>query len=507
MRSRFIGKWGKALSRIKRLFHRPKAQPVIQETVAATPTPIISPPVETQAPPSSRSPSVPAIPSRPQRLWNVGLDFGTAYTKCIVRNLATEEAFLVPLCGDEYLFPTTVFCGCNWMWLHGDEPKEQTLAKISHLKMALAEVSAERPTGMWVEDFMRATQASDINSMRGNIEALTVYFLARVIQRARSFIITKTPDFSEKAGDRLMVNMAVPVAHAQEVQISKSFQRCLNLAFLLAQEGDLSRHSTEEIQSLLAKIGEPPKHNIGCYLYPEVSANVQSYIRSHGVEGLYLFLDIGAGTVDLSIFIYYPHEDNDRPLSYTSAGVIPLGSSQIEIRAARRLNGSRQQTIAELQEIVRQIKEGRGQGDAIISQEIRLIENELETEMFNRAAPILKYGKDRIILHQWQSLKMLIGGGGAATPLYRKAVNRWFEQVNFFVPEVRPMPIPNDLRWPSSIPESRHERLFRRFSVAYGLSFDRANLDDHRFPEEMPPLPTEPDTPPERPQAPTKDEC
>jgi hypothetical protein len=57
------------------------------------------------------------------------------------------------------------------------------------------------------------------------------------------------------------------------------------------------------------------------------------------------------------------------------------------------------------------------------------------------------------------------------------------------------------------LPEARRDWLFRRFSVAYGLSFDRANLDDHRFPQDMPLLLIEPDVPPERPQAPTKDEC
>jgi hypothetical protein len=242
-------------------------------------------------------------------------------------------------------------------------------------------------------------------------------------------------------------------------------------------------------------------------LYPEVSANVQTYIRSHGVDGLYLFMDVGAGTVDLSVFIYYQHPDNDRPLSYPSAGVIPLGSSQIEMRVARKLNGNRQEPIAELQEIVRRVKEGHGNHDVTINQEIRATENEIENEMFIEAAPVLKAGRDRIIPHQWRSLKMLIGGGGAATPLYQNAVNRWFEQVNYFVPEVRPIPLPSDLQWPADIPESRRDRLFRRFSVAYGLSFDRANLDDHRFPQDMPPLPIEPDTPPERPQAPTKDEC
>jgi len=49
---------------------------------------------------------------------------------------------------------------------------------------------------------------------------------------------------------------------------------------------------------------------------------VQSYIKSQaGTDGLYLFVDVGAGTVDLSIFIYYTHPSNDRPITYVEAGV------------------------------------------------------------------------------------------------------------------------------------------------------------------------------------------
>src|ERR1700692_4791785 len=97
-------------------------------------------------------------------------------------------------------------------------------------KMSLAQVSSGRLNGRWVEEFMRITESSAGDGVPRHIEALTVYFLARVIQRARAFILTKSPDFSEASGDRLMVNMAVPVAHAQEVGVSRSFQRCLNWA-------------------------------------------------------------------------------------------------------------------------------------------------------------------------------------------------------------------------------------------------------------------------------------
>lgn len=508
MNGSFIAKLGVALSKIKKLFLRRKKQTVVPETVVASPPEIASPPIKPQTATTTQQADAPVALGRPPRLWNIGLDFGTAYTKCVVRDLATEESFLVPLHGSEYLLPSEVFCGNRFVWLHVDEQKEKSPARVLHLKMALADVSSGRFDSHWIEEFKRTTGSSDQSIVPGHVEALTVYFLARVIQRAKAFILTRSPDFSEALGDRYMVNMAMPVAHAQEIEVNMAFRRCLSWAFLLAREANLPRFSAEEIQAALIRVGEPPEQDIGCYVYPEVSANVQSYVKSRaGVEGLYLFMDVGAGTVDVSIFIYYPHESNDRPFSYPSAGVIPLGSSQIEMRVARNLNGDGAGTVAELQEIVRRIKEGHDKHNETITREIRAAQSEIEDEMYHEVAPILGTGRTQIHANQWGSLKMLIGGGGAETPLYRKAVDRWFDQFSHFTPELRPIPLPTDLQWPTDVPEARRGRLFRRLSVAYGLSFDRANLEDHRFPRDIPPLPVKDGATSEVRRAPTKEDC
>jgi hypothetical protein len=161
----------------------------------------------------------------------------------------------------------------------------------------------------------------------------------------------------------------------------------------------------------------------------------------------------------------------------------------------------------ELQERIRLVKEGEIANDETIEQAMRHAQKEIEAEVLFQVAPILAGGWAKIHAPQWHDLKILIGGGGTDTPLYRRAVNEWFEQFSHFRPEPIPIPLPNDLRWPSAIPEANRSKLFRRFSVAYGLSFDRANLDDHRFPGDVPPLPPPTEPPPLRSQAPTKDEC
>jgi hypothetical protein len=495
-------------AKLKALFASQRKTPPPQPKSPPLPAQEWAIPEQSHSSPAKESLPVFVAPRRAVRLWNIGLDFGTAFTRCVVRNLATEEAFVVPLGSPPHFFPSEVLCGNGSFWISGDSGCEAQARRVKHLKMILADAAAGRSEGAWLTEFARETSVLNDGELNERSQLFAAYFLARVIQHAKSFILSRTPDFDEAAGDRCMVNMAVPVAHAQEKAIANSFDRCLRRAWLLARAPNLVRMTSREIETALRNCEDDGK-DIGCYIYPEVSANVQSYIKSRaGSDGLYLFTDVGAGTVDLSVFIYYSHPTNDRPISYVSAGVVPFGSSQIEMRAAEKLRRDEPGVgLDELQEQIRSIKEGQSNGDAKILAAMRVAEKAIEEHVFDQTAPVLGNACARILRPQWRTLKLLLGGGGADTPLYRRAVNRWFEQFSFFTPEQTPIPLPLDLRWPPSIPEASRAKLFRRFSVAYGLSFDRANLDDHRFPPDVGPLPQPTEPPPARPQAPTKDEC
>ena len=361
---------------------------------------------------------------------------------------------------------------------------------------------------------------------------MTAYFLARVIQKAKAFILKKSPDFDESCGDRCFLNMAVPVAHAEETTIAAAFENCLRRAWLLAREDSLSDWDQARVQETLASLDAASQEDLPCYLYPEVSANVQSYIKSRaGADGLYLFVDVGAGTVDLSVFIYYTHPSNERPISYYAAGVIPLGSSQIEMRAARSIAGNATDSLdsaglssgsipllhSQLQELLRLGKEGH-KLDQTFLQALRAAEASVEDDLLDEAAKVLTDARVRLVqdadgrrrqagVEQWRTLSLLVGGGGARTPLYARTIEQWFQLCKHPVPGRKPMPLPEDLMWPVNLPSTKRTDEFTRFTVAYGLSFDRANLEDHRYPKDVRPVTGVTETPSNRPQAPSKDEC
>ncbi len=88
--------------------------------------------------------------------------------------------------------------------------------------------------------------------------------------------------------------------------------------------------------------------------------------------------------------------------------------------------------------------------------------------------------------------------------LYRKAAGGAFTTWAM-KPKTTPLPLPTDIEWPSDENNDR-ESLFRRMTVAYGLSFDFPALAKHRLPEELEQPSDDAEQTPDRYFAPSKDE-
>ena len=143
-----------------------------------------------------------------------------------------------------------------------------------------------------------------------------------------------------------------------------------------------------------------------------------------------------------------------------------------------------------------------------IAQMLQETQKSLESELVERVRRTAgiafeKMAPGRSGSRQWRDLRILVAGGGSATPMYSEAAQRSFSTWNF-TPELSPLPLPSDLEWPAEVKDKAS--LFRRMAVAYGLSFDRIALHDNRYPNEVAPLSKGPPTEQERYTAPSKDE-
>ncbi|MCB5288546.1 MAG: hypothetical protein LHW64_12220 [Candidatus Cloacimonetes bacterium] len=276
-------------------------------------------------------------------VFQIGFDFGTAYSKCVIRDLNSEEAFVyIPKISINdnmpFLFPSAVhfengFFSTYQAKLNYFEHDER---KLDYLKLAL-EGSANGSNKDILNKYEKLAQSVDFETNEFAFLA-TVFFLAKSISEIVNHIKDKTKDYGKDDYDMIAINMCIPVYCANEIIIKSKFSEALNCAWKLSdhlhQRNEISIQHLEKITKKIRNSCVESEEY--CYLYPEVSANMHGFVRSRvSKPGTYMFSDIGAGTVDQCIFIF-DKTDKTEKVAYISAEVFPLGSSLIERKSLKK---------------------------------------------------------------------------------------------------------------------------------------------------------------------------
>ena len=430
----------------------------------------------------------------------VGLDFGTAYTKCVIRDALVRDpgkAYPVPFelaGGWSYLVPSVVVRRQTNLASAFDGSLDDANERIDYLKMRLVSELDQQRAGAWRD-----------GESAGEMQVLVAWFLAQVLARVGLEIRRRWPDFGSHPSDECFTNICVPIAHADGSRVEQCLLDALCAARNAVGPGGAQAPTVEQIRINLSDEAKLRQARTHCYTYPETSANLQSYLKSRARQpGLYLFADVGAGTVDLSFFQLLNDAGAEAPLLYYHAAVLDAGSSRIELKAkavdsalsltdliaakeeqVRRPNNQIARALAVARKAVHD-EVGCGVGDGVKVTEEKLHRNR------------------HYQLTQMRNVKLMHAGGGYAKNPYGDALSFFYRHRKWGdAPALHSLPVPDDLVW------SRNGRQvsFSRLSVAYGLAFARYELDGHKFPSEIAVNPdiTGPD-PVERPAAPTMDE-
>jgi len=324
---------------LRRLFGS-RDQPVDRKDVGATPevrapkseaAPIRRESTETRAPkqPIVTKPGSSGEHRRVEHYIVVGLDFGTAYTKCVVRDaLVRDPGKAYPVSfeladGWSYTVPSVVIKREGGLTSAFDGQLGQTGERIDYLKMRMVSELDQQRAGAW----------RDGESV-GEIQVMVAWFLAQVLARVGKEIQLRWPDFGQHPGDQCFTNICVPIAHADGSRVEQCILDALCAARATLGPAGTQAPSLEQIRGALANAAKLQEARAHCYTYPETSANLQSYLKSRARRpGLYLFADVGAGTVDLSFFQLLEDTGADAPLLYYHAAVLDAGSSRIELKA------------------------------------------------------------------------------------------------------------------------------------------------------------------------------
>lgn len=275
--------------------------------------------------------------SRDPYFVQIGFDFGTAFSKCVCRDVLTDKAWVYQskTAFDKerpFLLPTTLtFCEGR-LSRPSAQLSQYADNSLPHIKMALQKVALESWDDPVLEPYIHAIESNDRQELSQFVCACAVYVIGSYLGDVRQHIRKRVRGFGGHEEDYWAVNLAVPAADAEIPRVAHLFRQVLEVAWALSDDlvGSPARDWVTLPLALCDVSNDTSSIQEACFLYPEVSANVQGFVRSRtSAEGMYLFSDTGAGTVDQSVFIFVRRNGNDH-LTYLHANVVPCGSSNLE---------------------------------------------------------------------------------------------------------------------------------------------------------------------------------
>ena len=428
-------------------------------------------------------PTIKPPPTPVPLVLNLGIDFGTSFTKVCFRDVSTDRSEIITFTDDvthleEALLPTKIGVLSDGTLIAGLTAAEwkpyenQVQTTVEFIKMRLA--NCDLPQGAESWQLKKIPGLSEDET----IENLCAYYLSRVMTRAKVWIRQNKPELIINQKIEWSANVGVPVEYCDSPAI-KRFQKVLSLAWLLSNEPQTEQMTIENLRDRMKPLRATLEETaIDCHAVPEIAAEVWSLLNSREVdEGFYVLFDVGDGTLDGSSFRYW-NDEGEKKIDFYFGKVNPLGVTAFSQRLAEELG------IAETD-----VKNTVCGNSTRYSDQFQT--STARKEIQRLVAKVVLEGSQRHREHGFTVMKgkttldLLIGGGGGQTSFYTQAItstHQDFQQNNAGIPEyvVRSLPTPKDLETNGI---SKHE--FYRFAVAYGLSIPEGEQPELRLPKEM----------------------
>lgn len=444
------------------------------------------------------------VSSRSSLKINLGIDLGTSFSKVVWRSGANS----FPLCFgsdssnlNDYLAPSVVAFGKNTLFCCKETAENETFFSLANFKMCLACESDENSDCSIEKCSLTRWHPKAFGAELKGDEAAFVnaFFLAKLLARTKKRVVAELENkgFGQPFEVKWTANFSVPDKFIEHSPIAAAFEKAFRTAWLMSEvfleKSDVSKRQTifeiylaaKKLRKELETRGEP----FDCFSYSEVGAEVASIVLSRTSEsGLYAFVDIGAGTVDASVFRFWRDGAEAQRPPY-AAEVFKLGAAHIETRANRVFAHNLPAWLKKLKEEYFGLAESeRGKLLDPIITILKKVGQEVNQETYDSLVAVFRQafekesGKER---ESWQNLKLVLGGGGAKLKTYQDAAIRAFtlkDAKNPKSPETVILPKPADFQ--TSLPESE----FHRFAVAYGLSHEIINLPEIIFAKDVAPM-------------------
>jgi len=236
-----------------------------------------------------------------------GLDFGTSSVKVVIGDMAVK-AFAVPFCQADglgaYLLPTRLY--------QTNDAFSLVSGEVIHRDLKL---------------YFVAQPDNRLNQIR------IVAFLALVIARARGWLFTKHLATYKNTKIVWKLSVGLPAASSLETELASQLRRLVYVAWRFAAT---PQALTEEIigTALDAFVGSnDPTSSVEVAVVPEIAAQIYGFVVSNSFDkravNNYLMVDVGAGTVDSSLFHVKPAKGGKWDFEFFTAVVEPHGVTNL----------------------------------------------------------------------------------------------------------------------------------------------------------------------------------
>lgn len=400
----------------------------------------------------------------------VGFDFGTSCVKVVIGDRGASKAYAVPFLYasgvNAYLLPSRLF----------EQNGTFSLSSGTDVHRDLKLRFLANPTSIHLQETL-------------------VGFLSLVIRRCRAWLFAAHADTLTNRNILWKLVLGRAVERVQDDQVGILMADMLHAAWMVA--GGVGAVNRVACNRELAK--HRTGHAVGddspeVSVVPELAAQIYGFVKSRQFDprakNFYLFVDVGAGTVDVSLFRVKPNEYGTWDFSLFTSIVEPNGAMNLH-RA--RLDWWRQQlsklTDAKSEELLKKIEiikspteqtqpipekytgyfkglQAQYSGGAL-SPDDSFYMNRLVSQV--RGQGIHRTVQSKIVGRvDLDHLPFFLCGGGARLPLYRNIASALDQAPEFkwLKAHRRELGTPDELDAPG-LAEIDYDRL----SVAFGLSF------------------------------------
>ena len=228
-----------------------------------------------------------------EREVNIGLDFGTSSIKVVIGDSVIGKAFAVPFFEtaglDQYLLPSRVW--------YDSEKKRYTITNEGHAVRNL-KLNLIKPTCS-VDEFSHAAA-----------------LLALVIMHARAWLLSEHRDIYQRTKILWKLTVGFPAQGYDNEKLIKKFQKLAAASWQLSLRDD--KEPPKEVvektckKALFSESSDPHEIfkddtvDVEIDIVPELSAQIYGFLTSEKFDrrarNIFMIVDVGAGTIDSSIF-------------------------------------------------------------------------------------------------------------------------------------------------------------------------------------------------------------